>query len=190
MLLSSRGGFLVWMALNSRSIPFGQNMRMRFMHAIQSFLQISYWHQCIWPLFNPVVRFRVMHMTWPWFIFDPPLHVQPRQTNEGNNEVLEQLWKENPFQGFKAIKNGYDNTISTILTQDLWRCPQQLGYCENLTSKSCFWVFWGQVTSHSRQVQVKAQIITSPSHVSEHVMASHKSVKSHAKARLNLGLKS
>lgn len=26
-----------WMALNIRSIPFGQNVRMRFMHAIQSF---------------------------------------------------------------------------------------------------------------------------------------------------------
>lgn len=42
ILLSSRSGFLVWMALNSRIIPFGQDMRMRFMHAIQSFLQISY----------------------------------------------------------------------------------------------------------------------------------------------------
>lgn len=94
ILLSSRSGFLVWMALNSRIIPFGQDMRMRFMHAIQSFLQISYWHQCIWVLFNLVVRFRVMHMTWPRFIFDPPLHVQPRRTNVGNNEVLEQLWKE------------------------------------------------------------------------------------------------
>lgn len=42
ILLSSRGGFLLPMSLNSRSLPFGQDMRMRFKHAIQSILQISY----------------------------------------------------------------------------------------------------------------------------------------------------
>ena len=30
--------------------------------------------------------------------------LQPRRTNVGNNEVLEQLWKENPFQGFRAFQ--------------------------------------------------------------------------------------
>lgn len=42
ILLSSWAGFLGPMSLNSRSQPFGQDMRMRFKHAIQSFLLISY----------------------------------------------------------------------------------------------------------------------------------------------------
>lgn len=42
ILLSSRDGFLVWLALNSRRMPFRQDMRIRSMHAIQSVLQISY----------------------------------------------------------------------------------------------------------------------------------------------------
>lgn len=42
ILLSSRDGFLVWLASNSRRMPFRQDMRIRSMHAIQSVLQISY----------------------------------------------------------------------------------------------------------------------------------------------------
>lgn len=37
ILLSCQDDFLLRMALNSRNIPFGQNTRKKFMHAIQSF---------------------------------------------------------------------------------------------------------------------------------------------------------
>lgn len=40
--LSSRDGFFVRLASNSRSMPFGQDMRLRSTHAIQSVLKISY----------------------------------------------------------------------------------------------------------------------------------------------------
>lgn len=42
ILLSSRGGFLVRLASDSRRMPFRQDMRIRSVRAIQSVLQISY----------------------------------------------------------------------------------------------------------------------------------------------------
>lgn len=88
ILLPSEGGILCVGAVGYQKYSLWTGKMRKFMHAVQLLLQISNRHQCTWALFNPVVRFRVVHMTGPRVIFDPPLHAKLRRTNVGNNEVL------------------------------------------------------------------------------------------------------